>query len=159
MVLDISLRGCPSRSVSGIGMSFLLLYLFEFKVLRDFMACFVGVLCYFFYFLFPCLALHISMGPGFSYVLRLEINSTKASGSGRTGGESNSLALVVHRVAPAEPPFPLGKGKGKISEIRYLSGSEYLRAAIQNVEAVGPSQVEPLYGEIFVARYGPSFRV
>ena len=44
--------------------------------------------------------------------------------------------MVVHRVAPREPPFPLGNGKGKISEIRYPSGSEYLRATIQNVETV-----------------------
>ena len=67
--------------------------------------------------------------------------------------------MVVHRVAPGEPSFPLGKGKGKISEIRYPSGFEYLRAAIQNVEVMGPSRVEPLYGEIFVARFGLPFRV
>ena len=46
-----------------------------------------------------------------------------------------------------------------ISGIRYPSGYEYLRASIQNVEAVGPSRVEPLYGEIFAARYGPLFGV
>ena len=86
------------------------------------------------------------MGPGCSYVLRIGSNSTKAFGSGRMGGESDSLAVVVHGVAPGEPPFPLGKGKGKISEIRYLRGFEYLRAAIQNAKAVGPSRVEPLYG-------------
>ena len=77
----------------------------------------VGVLHYFFDFLFPCLALHISIGPGRSSVLRIGSNSTETSGSGRTGGESDSLAVVVHQVAPREPPFPLGKGKGKISEI------------------------------------------
>ena len=70
------------------------------------------------------------MGPGRSSVLRIGSNPTKESGSGRTGGESDSLAVVVHRVAPGEPPFPLGKGKGKISEIRYPSSSEYLRAVI-----------------------------
>ena len=86
--------------------------------------------CIFFDFLFPCLALHISMGLVFSSVLRIGSNLTKASTSGRTGGESDSLVVVVHRVAPREPPFPLGKGKGKINEIRYPSGSEYLRAAI-----------------------------
>ena len=66
---------------------------------------------------------------------------------------------MVHRVAPGEPPFPLGKGKGKISEIRYPSSSEYLRAAVQNVEVVGPIQVKPLYEEIFAARYRPPFWV
>ena len=90
---------------------------------------------------FTYLALRISMGPGRSSVLRIGSNPTKASSSGRTGGESDSLAVVVHRVAPKEPPFPLGKGKGKINEIRYPSGSEYLRASIQNGEAVGPNRV------------------
>ena len=113
----------------------------------------------FFDFLFPCLALHISIGPGRSSVLRIRSNPTEASGSGRTGGESDSFAVVVHRVAPREPPFPMGKGKGKISEIQYPSGPEYLRAAIHNAKAVGLSRVEPLYGEIFVARYGPPFGV
>ena len=99
------------------------------EVLR---ACLVGVLHYFFDFLFPCLALHISMGPGRSFVLRIGSNSIEVSGLGRMNDESDSLAVVVHRVAPGEPPFPLGKGKGKISEIRYPSGTEYLRVAIQN---------------------------
>ena len=101
------------------------------------------------------------MGPSRSSVLRIGSNPTEAYGSGRMGGESDSLDVVVHRVAPGEPPFPLGKGKGKgkISEIRYPRGSEYLRAIIQNAEVVGPSRVEPLYGEIFAARYGPLFGV
>ena len=88
--------------------------------------------------------MHISMGPGRSSVLRIGSNPTEASCSGQMGGESDSLAVVVHRVAPGELPFPLGKSKGKISEIRYPSGSEYLRAAIQNAEVVGLSRVEPL---------------
>ena len=64
------------------------------------------------------------MGLGRSSVLRIGSNPTKAFDSGRTGGESDSLAVVVHRATPREPPFPLGKGKGKISEIQYPSGSE-----------------------------------
>ena len=99
------------------------------------------------------------MGPGRSSVLLIGSNPTETSGSGQTGGESDSLAVVVHRAAPGEPPFPLGKGKGKISEIWYPSGFEYLRVAIHNAEAVGPSRVEPLYGEIFTAQYGPPFGV
>ena len=63
-------------------------------------------------------------------ILRIGYNSTEASGSGQTGGESDSLVVVVHQDAPGEPPSPLGKGKGKNSEIRYPSSSEYLRAAI-----------------------------
>ena len=157
MVPNISLGGCPSRPISRIGTSFLLLCLSGFELLRGFRACLVGVLYSFFDFLFPCLALHISMGPSHYSVLRIGSNSTKASGSGRTGDESEILAVVVHLVAPREPPFPLGKGKGIISEIRYPSGSEYLRATIQNAKAVGSSLAEPLYGEIFAARYGPPF--
>ena len=55
------------------------------------------------------------MGPGRSSVLRIGSNPAKASGLGRTGGESDSLAVVVHWVASGESSFPLGKGKGKIS--------------------------------------------
>ena len=38
-------------------------------------------------------------------------------------------------------------------------GSEYLTSAMQNALAVGPSRVEPLYGEIFTRRYKPPFGV
>ena len=96
MVFDISLSGRPFRSISRVGTSFLLLCLFGFEVLRSVRACLVGVLHYFFEFLFPCLALHISMGPGRSSVLRIGSNSTKASGSGQTSGEFDSLVVVVH---------------------------------------------------------------
>ena len=84
------------------------------------------------------------MGPGRSSVLHIGSNPVEASSSGRTNRGNDNLAVVVHRAAPGEPPFPLDKGKGKINEIRYPSGSEYLRATIQNAKAMGPSQVEPL---------------
>ena len=61
------------------------------------------------------------MGPGRSSVLRIGSNPAEASSSGWTGGD-DILAVVVHRDAPREPPFPLDKGKGKINEIRYPSG-------------------------------------
>ena len=70
------------------------------------------------------------MGPGRSFVLRIGINPAEASSLGRTDGGYHNLAVVVHRVAPGERPFPLDKGKGKHNEIRLPSGSEYLRAAI-----------------------------
>ena len=91
----------------------------------------------------------IPMGPGHSYSLRIGGDSFAVSGSGRTGGESNRLAVVVLQDAPGKPPSPLGKGKDKIDEIKYHVGSEYLRSAVQNALAVGPSRVEPLYGEVF----------
>ena len=99
------------------------------------------------------------MGPGRSSILCIGSNPAEASSSGRTDGGNDSLAVVVHRAAPGEPPFPLDKGKGKIKEIQYPRGSEYLRVAIQNAEAVGPSLVKPLFCEIFAARYGPPFGV
>ena len=99
------------------------------------------------------------MGPGRSSVLRIGRNLAEASSSGRIDGGNDSLAVVVHRAALREPPFPLDKGKGKINKIRYPSSSEYLRAAIQNAEVVGLIRVEPSYGEIFAARYGPPFKV
>ena len=64
--------------------------------------------------------------------------------------------MVVHQVTSGGPPSPLGKGKGKVTEIRYPGGSEYLRAGIQNAEVVGPSRVEPLFGETFTGWYRPS---
>ena len=159
VVHGISLRAGVPRLVSDLGTSFLLLFLFGFEALRGSRACSVGVLYFFRFPLFPCLFLRTSMGPGSSSVLRIESNPTEASSSGRTDGGIESLVVVVHRAAPEEPPFPLNKGKGKIIENRYLNDFEYLRASIQNVEVVGPSRVEPLFGEIFVARYGPLFGI
>ena len=159
VVLDISLGAGVPHLVSGLGTSFLLLCLFGFEVLRGSRMCSVGVLHFLRFPLFSYLALRTSIGPGRSSILRIGSNPAEASSSGRTSRDSDSLAVVVHRVAPGEPPFPLDKGKGKINEIMYPSGSEYLRAAIHNAETVGPSLVKPLYNKIFAARYGPSFGI
>ena len=95
------------------------------------------------------------MGPGHSSSLRIGGDSSVVSGSRQTGGESDRLAVVVLRDAPGEPPFPLGKGKDKIDEIKYPVGSEYLRSAVQNALAVGPSRVEPLLGKSSQDDTGP----
>ena len=92
----------------------------------------------------------IPMGPGRSSSLRIRGDSSVVSGSELTGGESDRLAVVALRDASGEPPFPLGKGKNKIDEIIYPVGSKYLRSAVQNALAVGPSRVESLYKEVFV---------
>ena len=84
------------------------------------------------------------MGPGRSSSLRIGGDSSFVSGSRRTGGESDRLAVVAFQDALGEPPFPLGKGKDKIDEIKYPVGSEYLRSAVQNALEVGPSRVERL---------------
>ena len=62
---------------------------------------------------------------------------------------------MVAKVLPIGYLPPPGKGKGKISEIRYPGGSEYLRAAVRYEDAVGPSRVEPSFVKIFATRYGP----
>ena len=99
------------------------------------------------------------MGLGRSSALRIRGDSSAESSSGRIGGESNRLAVVVRRDAPGEPPSPLGTGKNKIDEIKYPVGSEYLRSVVQNALAVDPSRVEPLFGEVFIRRYRPPFGV
>ena len=53
------------------------------------------------------------------------------------------VAMVVGVLLVGYLPL-LGKGKGKISEIRYPCGSKYLRAVVRYADAVGPSRVEPL---------------
>ena len=101
----------------------------------------------------------IPMGLGRSSSLRIGGDSSVVSGSGRTGGESDRLAVVALRDASGEPPFPLGKGKDKIDEIKFPVGSEYLWSVVQNALVVGPSKVEALYGEVFARRYRPPFDV
>ena len=159
MVPNISLGPGVPRLVSGLGTYFLLLCPFGFEVLQGSRARPVGVLHFLLFLFLPFLTLRTSMGLGRSSILRIGSDPSEASSSGRTDGGNDNLAMVVHRAAPGEPPFPLDKGKGKINEIRYPSGSEYLRAAIQNAEVEGPSRVEPRYDEIFAARYGPPFGV
>ena len=99
------------------------------------------------------------MGPSHSSSLCIGGDSSAESGSGQTGDESNRSATVVLQDAPGEPPSPLGKGKGKINEVKYPMGSEYLKWGVQNALAVGPSRVKPLFGEIFARRYRPPFGV
>ena len=70
------------------------------------------------------------MGLGHSSSLHIGGDSSTKSGSGQIGGESNRLATVVLRDALGEPSSPLGKGKDKIDEIKYLVGSEYLKSAV-----------------------------
>ena len=82
------------------------------------------------------------MGPSHSSSLHIGGDSPAVSGSG-----------VVLRKAPRETPFPLDKGKGKIDEVKYPRGSEYLKSAVQNTLAVGPSSIEPSYGATFVRSY------
>ena len=58
------------------------------------------------------------MGHDRSSILRIGSNPAEESSLGRTDEGYDNLAVVVHRAAPGERPFPLDKGKGKLNEIR-----------------------------------------
>ena len=105
------------------------------------------------------MVLVITMGPSRSSSLRIGGDSSVAAGSGQTGGASDCSAGVDPRDVPGEPPFPLNKGKGRIDEIKYPGGSEYLKSVVQNALAVGPSKVGPSYGATFARHYRPPFGV
>ena len=70
------------------------------------------------------------------------------------GGFGGILSAAIWAPLVGHPPLP-SKGKKRISEIRYLIGSEYLRATVRCSNAVGPSRVEPSYAEIFSTHYRP----
>ena len=99
------------------------------------------------------------MGPGRSSSLRIGGDFSDVACSGRTGGASDCSTGVHLRDAPRAPLFPLDKGKGKIDQIKYPGGSEYLKSVVQNALAVGPSKVGPSYGATFARRYKPPFGV
>ena len=90
------------------------------------------------------------MGPGRSSFLRIGGDSSDVVGSGRTSSTSYRSTRVALRDAPGAPPFPLDKGKGRVDQIKYPGGSEYLKFSIQHALAVGPSKVGPLYGATFL---------
>ena len=106
--------------------------------------------------LFLCrLIMHASSGSSRSVGLHIEGRPVEESESRRTGGGLDSPAVVVVGVLPlGYLPSP-GKGKGKISEIKYPYGSEYLRVAVRYADVVGLSRVEPSYTKTFATRYGP----
>ena len=99
------------------------------------------------------------MGPGRSSSLRIGGDSSVVSDSRRISGASDRLAGVVFRDVSGEPPLPLDKGKGRIDEIKYPVGSEYLKSAVQNALAVRRSKVRPLYGDTFTRHYRSPFGV
>ena len=99
------------------------------------------------------------MGSGRSSLLRIGGDSSAVPGSRRTGDASDNLNGVALQNASGEPLFPLDKGKGRINEIKYPQGSEYLKSTVQNALAMGPSRIEPLYGATFARRYRPPFGI
>ena len=87
--------------------------------------------------------------------LRIEGKPVDESALGQNGGGLSGLIAVVVGVLPVSYLPPPGKGKGKISKIRYPGGSDYLRAAVRYAEVVGPSWVEPSFAKNFATCYGP----
>ena len=108
---------------------------------------------------YTCPIMRTSSRPNRSSGLRIGGRPAEESESGRTDGGSGSLAIVVNRVPQVDHLSLFGKGKGKISEIRYPSGSEYLKAAVKYADFVGPSWVEPLYEKTFITCYRPPLGV
>ena len=99
------------------------------------------------------------MGPGRSSSLLIGGDSSTVVNSGRTGGASDRSTGVDLRDALRAPPFPFDKGKGRVGQIKYPGGSEYLKSTVQNALAMEPSKVGPLYRATFARRYRPPFSV
>ena len=99
--------------------------------------------------------MHASSGSSRFIGLRIGGRPAEEFVSGQTGGGLGGPAAVVAGVLPVGYLPPPGNGKGKIREIRYSGGSEYLRVFVRFVEALGPSQVEPLYTKTFATHYEP----
>ena len=133
-------------------------YHFDLKVIR---ACLARILPLYHSFDLPhtCPIMLTSSGPNRSFGLRIGRRPAEESEPRQTGGGSGSLAAVVDRAPPTDHPSPSGKGKEKISKIRYPSGSEYLKAAVKYADTVGPSRVKPLYEKTFITCYKPPFGI
>ena len=69
------------------------------------------------------LIIHASSGSSHFVGLHIEERPAEESESGRTGDGLGSPAVVVAGVLPVGNLPPPGKGKGKISEIRYPCSS------------------------------------
>ena len=96
-----------------------------------------------------------SSGSSCSVDLRIKGRPAEEPESGQTGGGLGSPTVVVVGVLLVGYLPPPSKGKGKIREIRYPCGFEYLRASVRYADVVGPSQVEPSYAKTFTTLYGP----
>ena len=99
------------------------------------------------------------MGSSRSSSLRIGGNSSAVVSSGKNSGASDRSARVDLQDAPRASHFPLDKGKGKIDQIKYPGGSEYLKSVVQHALVVGPSKVGPSNGATFTRCYRPPFGV
>ena len=94
----------------------------KFRVIR---ACLTGIppLYHSFDLPYTYLIMRTSFGSNRSSGLRIGGRPTEESELSQTDGGSGSLSVVVDSAPPVGHPSSSGKGKGKISEIRYPSGS------------------------------------
>ena len=131
-------------------------YCYDF---RDIRACFAGIppLYHSFDLPYSCPIMHTSSWPNRSFGLR--IGGSFAEKLGQTGEWSDRPALVVDRVPSVGPPSLSGKGKSKVSAIKYPGGSNYLRVVVHNAKVVGPSRIEPSFVKTFATCYRPPFGV
>ena len=108
---------------------------------------------------YTCPTMHTSSGPTRSSSLCIGGSYAEEPDLGQTCGGFGRSAIIVDRVPSAGPSSPSGKGKSKVNEIKYPSGSDYLRDAMKYADIVGPSRVEPFYEKTFVTRYRPPLGV
>ena len=87
--------------------------------------------------------------------LRIEGRPAEVSMSRRNGDGLDGLIVAVAGVLPVGYLPPPSKGKGKISEIRYPGGSEYLRIVVRYADAMGPSRVEPSFTKFLLLVMDP----
>ena len=96
-----------------------------------------------------------SSGSGRSTGLHIGGRPAERPESEHIGDGSGGFPVAAVKVPlVGHPPLP-GKGKERISKIRYLTGSKYLRVAVRCSDSVGPSCVEPSYAKIFSTHYRP----
>ena len=100
-----------------------------------------------------------SPGSSRSISLRIEGKPAKDSKLAGPGAGLGSHAIVVVGFLPMGYLPPPGKGKEKISEIRYPCSFEYLRVVVRYTDAMGPSQVEPSFAKTYATLYRPSSSV
>ena len=131
-------------------------YCSNFGVVR---ACLAEIPLYSFDLPFPRLTMRTPLGLSRPPVLRIGGSSAEESDLRQIGEGFGRPAIVVDQVPLAGPPSLSRKGKRKVSEIRYLGGSNYLRAVLKNAEVVGPNRIEPFFGKTFATRYRPPFGV
>ena len=102
---------------------------------------------------YTCPTMHTSSRPTRSSSLCIGGSYAEEPDLGQTCGGSGHSTIIIDRVPSAGPSSPSGKGKSKVNEIKYPSGSDYLRVSMKYADTVGPSQVEPFYEKTFITRY------